>query len=216
MVFASLHHATPVVLSMVHRGLGDIFSAFSSLDYHSLWKSQGNKRTSSRFQIQIYSDPSSVATFFFIVQIDSNCIRFAYVFKGYVFLVLVFHLALLNGVITVRNALQRDLKSVVYYFSSYCLLNVPFVFHSSAALLKWNRIECHPTILRNLVLVSLENIVMVILSVKVSRPDAKHMDILEPVAIACVVTGLFLHGYHLFCSVLQILRPYEGTIISKT
>ena len=117
---------------------------------------------------------------------------FAYVFKGYVFLVLVFHMALLNGVITVRNARQRDLKSVVYFFLSHCLLNVPFVYHSSVAALKWIRIECHPTILVNLVLISLENIVMVILSVKVSRPDAKHMDILEPVAISCVVTGLFL------------------------
>lgn len=117
---------------------------------------------------------------------------FAYVFKSYVFLILVFHLAMLNSVITVRNARQYGFKDIVHFFFTIFATNFPFVFHSSGTVLKWNRIECHPTIVMNQALTSLENIIMVILSVNVSTSDAKHMNILEPVAISCVVTGLLL------------------------
>ena len=139
----------------------------------------------------------------------ASIVIFAYVFKGYVFAVLGLHLVLINIAITI------DRKSEICFFLTIICLNFSSVFHSSEAVLRWIRIELYPTIFINNVLIAFENILMIILSVTVSKPGVTHMKIIGPTAASCALIGLVLGNiffivYYKFYSRTKV-QPCSGS-----
>ena len=151
-----------------------------------LEKASKNKRSNENFS------PKFTALTILLWQLSNLLSRlaaiviFAYVFKGYVFAILGLHLVLINIAITIGR------KSEICFFLTIICPNFSLVFHSSEAVLRWIRIELYPTILMNNVLIAFENIIMIILSVTVSKPSVPYMKIIGPTAASCALTGLVL------------------------
>ncbi len=111
---------------------------------------------------------------FTLVSRLSAIIIFAYVFRYYVIIFLAAHWLFVSvKMITTRTGEYSGRKSLLLS----CLAAYTSLFHSSTAMemIMWY------------ILILLENIAMVTLSLTIVTQDVPHMDILQPVAISCVV-----------------------------
>ena len=116
---------------------------------------------------------------FTLVSRLSAIVLFAYVFRYYVIIFLASHWLFVSvKMITMRTGEYSGRKSLLLS----CLAAYTSLFHSSET-----AFSTAMEMIMWYILILLENIAMVTLSLTIVTQDVPHMDILQPVAISCVV-----------------------------
>ena len=116
----------------------------------------------------------------------SAIVLFAYVFRYYVIIFLAAHWLLLAVVILIIQRYDGTDSLGKSLFLS-CLAGCPSLFHSSETVLPTRNPKVE--MLVGYIFVVLENIIMLIVFLTIEMPDIPHMDVLKPVAMACVIGG---------------------------
>jgi hypothetical protein len=126
----------------------------------------------------------------------SAIVLFAYVFRYYVIIFLAAHWLLLVVIIFLiqRSGGKSFGKSLLLSLLAAC----PSLFHVSKTVIPTEHPKAEITI--GYIFILVENIIMVTLSLKIEKPDVSHMDVLQPVAISCLVGGSVLSAIgFIFC-----------------
>jgi hypothetical protein len=126
----------------------------------------------------------------------SAIVLFAYVFRYYVIIFLAAHWLLLVVIIFLiqRHGGESFGKSLLLSL----LAASPSLFHVSKTVIPTEHPKAEITI--GYIFILVENIIMVTLSLTIEKPDVPHMDVLQPVAISCLVGGSVLSAIgFIFC-----------------
>ncbi len=151
--------------------------SITTLEKERKIKKEGDYKWSAAFVFLIWQLSTLVSRL-------SAIVIFAYVFRYYVIFFLAAHWLLLAvAMLTIQKREYDSQGSLIFS----CLAAYPSLFHSSETVLP----TASPKVemIMGYILILLENIAMVTLSLTIEIPDLPHMDILEPVIIACIIGG---------------------------
>jgi hypothetical protein len=123
-------------------------------------------------------------------------VLFAYVFRYYVIIFLAAHWLLLVVAMLIIQIYYYAIDSLGKSLLLSCLAGCPSLFHSSETVLPTRKPKVEMIV--GYIFIVLENIIMVTLSLTIEMPDVSHMDVLTPVAIACVGGATFLSFIFIF------------------